>query len=158
MSPGPPPQKLDGMVPAPLTAASSSFDIVRASCFITGTACFLFSSFFIFCFLFWLLHDGNGSCFRPGRVDIFDARTRCDIPVLQGKNLIGAHDRLRTMRYDNAGDPKVANSGVDPLLVKEVQVAGGLVEKEIFRLAVEGPGQKEALFLSARKGCAHVSH
>lgn len=87
--------------------------------------------------------------FRPGRVDIFDVRTRCYMPILQGKNLIGANDGFRPMRYDNASDLEIADSGVDPLLIEDIQMAGRFVQEEILWLAVERACQKESLFLPA---------
>ena len=78
--------------------------------------------------------------FRPGRVDIFDVRTRSDIPVLQGKDLIGANYRFRPVRYNDSSDLEVANSAVDFLLVKDVQMTGCFIQEQVFWFAIQGPG------------------
>ena len=86
---------------------------------------------------------------RPGRVDIFDVRTRCDVPILQGKNPIGADDGVGTMRYDDACYLKVTNRAVHLLFVKDIQMARCFVEEEVLRFAVKSAGQEEPLFLPA---------
>ena len=66
--------------------------------------------------------------FRLGRVDIFDVRTRVYLPILQGKNAIGAHDCFWSMSDNNSSDFEIPNSGVNLGLVKDVQMAGRFVE------------------------------
>ena len=77
----------------------------------TGTACFLVSVFFIVLLLFGVCMMMEAAhAFRPGRVDIFDVRTRCYMPISQCKNVVRAYDCFGPMGDDDASDLEIANS------------------------------------------------